>query len=270
MRALPARRIALGALCAALLTITTGPTASAADSLPGRDRAASLVARLPQTDTAPTDLTPVTDLVRAVLAAPGGQLPAAEARRLAAAACEAIDRAANDGPSSTSSTSSTTVTVVSDSSTPVTPALPGTAAPATGVLLPTTEEDGTPAVDLGALREAMENLLNVLLPKADQAAADSGTTTPNETSSTSETSVNGTAESTEGTETADGTAATETATTALPSAGELLARVRELLDALTGTAPQTATTLPAPAGPAAPATTPGVVSALTSLLLPNS
>ncbi|MFF9677871.1 hypothetical protein ACF1GS_40385, partial [Streptomyces eurythermus] len=221
-------------------------------------------------DTAPTDLTPVTDLVRAVLAAPGGQLPAAEARRLAAAAREAIDRAANDGPSSTSSTSSTTVTVVSDSSTPVTPALPGTAAPATGVLLPTTEEDGTPAVDLGALREAMENLLNVLLPKADQAAADSGTTTPNETSSTSETSVNGTAESTEGTETADGTAATETATTALPSAGELLARVRELLDALTGTAPQTATTLPAPAGPAAPATTPGVVSALTSLLLPNS
>ncbi|MGA5516622.1 hypothetical protein ACPCK2_10225 [Streptomyces pseudogriseolus] len=270
MRALPARRIALGALCAALLTTITGPTASAADSLPGRDRAASLVARLPQTDTAPTDLTPVTDLVRAVLAAPGGQLPAAEARRLAAAAREAIDRAANDDPSSTSSTSSTTVTVVSGSSTPVTPALPGTAAPATGVLLPTTEEDGTPAVDLGALREAMENLLNVLLPKADQAAADSGTTTPNETSSTSETSVNGTAESTEGTETADGTAATETATTALPSTGELLARVRELLDALTGTAPQTATTLPAPAGPAAPATTPGVVPALTSLLLPNS
>ncbi|MGB9994002.1 hypothetical protein ACPMJQ_05355 [Streptomyces pseudogriseolus] len=270
MRALPARRIALGALCAALLTTITGPTAFAADSLPGRDRAASLVARLPQTDTAPTDLTPVTDLVRAVLAAPGGQLPAADARRLAAAAREAIDRAANDDPSSTSSTSSTTVTVVSGSSTPVTPALPGTAAPATGVLLPTTEEDGTPAVDLGALREAMENLLNVLLPKADQAAADSGTTTPNETSSTSETSVNGTAESTEGTETADGTAATETATTALPSTGELLARVRELLDALTGTAPQTATTLPAPAGPAAPATTPGVVSALTSLLLPNS
>ncbi|MGA5115717.1 hypothetical protein [Streptomyces pseudogriseolus] len=270
MRALPARRIALGALCAALLTTTTGPAALAADSLPGRDRAASLVARLPQTDTVPTDLTPVTDLVRAVLSAPDGRLPVAEARRLAAAAREAINRAANDDPSSTSSTSSTTVTVVSGSSTPVTPALPGTAAPATGVLLPTTEEDGTPAVDLGALREAMENLLNVLLAKADQAAADSGTTTPNETSPTSETSGNSTAESTEGAETADGTAATETATAALSSTDELLARVRELLDALIGTAPQTATTLPAPAGSAAPATTPGVVPALTSLLLPIS
>ncbi|MGA5178424.1 hypothetical protein ACPCBF_01425 [Streptomyces pseudogriseolus] len=261
MRALPARRIALGALCAALLTTTTGPTAFAADSLPGQDPAASLVARLPQTDAAPADLTPVADLVRAVLSAPDGQLPVAEARRLAAAAREAVDRAANDDPSSTlstTSTSSTTVTVVSDSSTPLTPALPGTAAPATGVLLPTTEEDGTPAVNLGALREAMENLLNVLLPKADQA------------SSTSETSASGTAESTEGTETADGTAATETSTAALPSTDELLARVRELLDALTGTAPQTATTLPAPAEPAAPATTPGVVPALTSLLLPNS
>lgn len=45
MRALPARRIALGALCAALLT-TTGPTAFAVDSLPGQDPAASSAALL--------------------------------------------------------------------------------------------------------------------------------------------------------------------------------------------------------------------------------
>ncbi|MFD0334151.1 hypothetical protein ACFQZ0_14000 [Streptomyces erythrogriseus] len=75
MRALPARRIALGALCAALLVTTTGPAALAAGSHPGQDPAASLAARLPQTETARTDLAPVTDLVHAVLSAPGGQLP---------------------------------------------------------------------------------------------------------------------------------------------------------------------------------------------------
>ncbi|MFC7510920.1 hypothetical protein ACFQV4_08675 [Streptomyces thermocarboxydus] len=41
MRALPARRIAFGALCAALLTTTTGPTALAADAHPGQDPAVS-------------------------------------------------------------------------------------------------------------------------------------------------------------------------------------------------------------------------------------
>ncbi len=39
MRALPARRIALGALCAALLVTTTGPAALAADSHPGQEPA---------------------------------------------------------------------------------------------------------------------------------------------------------------------------------------------------------------------------------------
>ncbi|MFI9420585.1 hypothetical protein [Streptomyces werraensis] len=264
MRALPARRIALGALCAALLVTTTGPAALAADSHPGQDPAASLVARLPQTDTARTDLTPVTDLVRAVLAAPDGRLPLAEAQRLAAAAREAVARAATDDPSSTS------VTVVSNSSTLATPALPGATAPTTGVLLPTAEEDTTPAAitdsTLGAVREALDNLLDLLLPKSEPADADSASTEPSGTSTTE-------TDDTSATEPVDGVTADESVDAALTSADALLARVDELLAALVGTDAPTATTLPAPAAPATPAepaAAPGLLPALTSLLTPNS
>ncbi|MFI9264880.1 hypothetical protein ACIG5C_10955 [Streptomyces werraensis] len=264
MRALPARRIALGALCAALLVTTTGPAALAADSHPGQDPAASLVARLPQTDTARTDLTPVTDLVRAVLAAPDGRLPLAEAQRLAAAAREAVARAATDDPSSTS------VTVVSNSSTLATPALPGATAPTTGVLLPTAEEDTTPAAitdsTLGAVREALDNLLDLLLPKSEPADADSASTEPSGTSTTE-------TDDTSATESVDGVTADESVDAALTSADALLARVDELLAALVGTDAPTATTLPAPAAPATPAepaAAPGLLPALTSLLTPNS
>ncbi|MEU9550397.1 hypothetical protein AB0D88_15335 [Streptomyces werraensis] len=275
MRALPARRIALGALCAALLVTTTGPAALAADSHPGQDPAASLVARLPQTDTARTDLTPVTDLVRAVLAAPDGRLPLAEAQRLAAAAREAVARAATDDPSSTS------VTVVSNSSTLATPALPGATTPTTGVLLPTAEQDTTPAAitdstpaaitdsTLGAVREALDNLLDLLLPKSEPADADSASTEPSGTSTTEtdDASATGT------TEPVDGVTADESVDAALTSADALLARVDELLAALVGTDAPTATTLPAPAAPATPAepaAAPGLLPALTSLLTPNS
>ncbi|GHE82191.1 hypothetical protein AB0K98_08900 [Streptomyces werraensis] len=264
MRALPARRIALGALCAALLVTTTGPAALAADSHPGQDPAASLVARLPQTDTARTDLTPVTDLVRAVLAAPDGRLPLAEAQRLAAAAREAVARAATDDPSSTS------VTVVSNSSTLATPALPGATTPTTGVLLPTAEQDTTPAAitdsTLGAVREALDNLLDLLLPKSEPADADSASTEPSGTSTTE-------TDDTSATEPVDGVTADESVDAALTSADALLARVDELLAALVGTDAPTATTLPAPAAPATPAepaAAPGLLPALTSLLTPNS
>lgn len=264
MRALPARRIALGALCAALLVTTTGPAALAADSHPGQDPAASLVARLPQTDTARTDLTPVTDLVRAVLAAPDGRLPLAEAQRLAAAAREAVARAATDDPSSTS------VTVVSNSSTLATPALPGATTPTTGVLLPTAEEDTTPAAitdsTLGAVREALDNLLDLLLPKSEPADADSASTEPSGASTTE-------TDDTSATEPVDGVTADESVDAALTSADALLARVDELLAALVGTDVPTATTLPAPAAPATPAepaAAPGLLPALTSLLTPNS
>ncbi|MFI0501541.1 hypothetical protein ACH3WN_01535 [Streptomyces albogriseolus] len=305
MRALPARRIALGALCAALLVTTTGPAALAADSHPGQEPAASLLARLPQTDTARTDLTPVTDLVRAVLSAPDGQLPPAEARRLAAAAREAVARAATDDPSSTS------VTVVNNSSAPAAPVLPGVPNPATGVLLPTAEEDDTPAAAtdvLGAVREALENLLDVLLPKSDPADAGSASTATTESSSTSttETDDTGTTGTTDDTSTTDTSASTDTtestggadttdevaaavnasetaagaaADAALTATDALVARVDELLAVLAGTDAQTATTLPAPADPVAssssaapaePAASPGLLPALTSLLTPNS
>ncbi|MFC8402599.1 hypothetical protein ACPCSL_00685 [Streptomyces griseoincarnatus] len=276
MRALPARRIALGALCAALLVTTTGPAALAAGSHPGQDPAASLAARLPQTETARTDLAPVTDLVHAVLSAPGGQLPLAEAQRLAAAAQEAVARAAADDPSSTS------VTVVSNSSTPATPALPGATTPTTGVLLPTAGEDTTPAATtdslLGAVREALDNLLDLLLPQSDPAGADSASTATTEPSGTSTTETDDTS-STDITESVDGFPADEAVDAALTSTDALLARVDELLAALAGTDVQTATTLPAPAAPAAssdaaapaePAAAPGLLPALTSLLTPNS
>ncbi|CAL9295187.1 hypothetical protein ACFU46_21615 [Streptomyces griseoincarnatus] len=276
MRALPARRIALGALCAALLVTTTGPAALAAGSHPGQDPAASLAARLPQTETARTDLAPVTDLVHAVLSAPGGQLPLAEAQRLAAAAREAVARAAADDPSSTS------VTVINSSSTPATPALPGATTPTTGVLLPTAEEDTTPAATtdslLGAVREALDNLLDLLLPQSDPAGADSASTTTTEPSGTSTTETDDTS-TTDITESVDGFPADEAVDAALTSTDALLARVDELLAALAGTDVQTATTLPAPAAPAAssdaaapaePAAAPGLLPALTSLLTPNS
>ncbi|GAA3255935.1 hypothetical protein [Streptomyces labedae] len=276
MRALPARRIALGALCAALLVTTTGPAALAAGSHPGQDPAASLAARLSQTETARTDLAPVTDLVHAVLSAPGGQLPLAEAQRLAAAAREAVARAAADDPSSTS------VTVINSSSTPATPALPGATTPTTGVLLPTAEEDTTPAATtdslLGAVREALDNLLDLLLPQSDPAGADSASTTTTEPSGTSTTETDDTS-TTDMTESVDGFPADEAVDAALTSTDALLARVDELLAALAGTDVQTATTLPAPAAPAAssdaaapaePAAAPGLLPALTSLLTPNS
>ncbi|MGA5275808.1 hypothetical protein ACPCKL_18785 [Streptomyces cellulosae] len=299
MRALPARRIALGALCAALLTTTTGPTALAADAHPGQDPAASLAARLPQTDTARADLTPVTDLARAILSAPGGRLPLTEAQRLATAAREAVERAgveragverAADDPASTS------ITVVSNGSTPAAPVLPGIPNPAPGNLLPTAQEDTTPvaATDngLGALREALENLLDLLLPTSDPAdagSASTATTEPGGTSTTEDASSDALAstEITESTNSADvvaeaeaaadasETAAGAAADTALTSTEALVARVKELLAALTGAGAQTATTLPAPANAAsssdsAPAAAPGLLPALTSLLTPNS
>ncbi|MEZ0158592.1 MULTISPECIES: hypothetical protein [Streptomyces althioticus group] len=268
MRALPARRIALGALCAALLVTTTGPAALAAGSHPGQDPAASLVARLPQTETTRTDLTPVTDLVHAVLTAPAGQLPLTEVQRLAEAAREAVTGAAADDPSSTDT-----------SVTPAAPALPGATTPATGVLLPTTEEaDGTAAEDLSEVREALDAFLDLLLPQSDSADAGSASTGTAESTGTATTETDATS-TTDTTESADGVTADESVDAALTSADALLARVDELLAALAGTDEPTVTTLPAPAAPAAstgtatpagPAAAPGLLPALTSLLTPNS
>ncbi len=104
MRALPARRIASSALCAALLVGITGPVAMAADSARGHSHVAP-DARLPGADVRLVQidelnwgaLTPVADLLNAVLRDDNGRLPADEARRLGDAAKAALAEAAARG-----------------------------------------------------------------------------------------------------------------------------------------------------------------------------
>lgn len=163
--------------------------------------------------------------------------------------------------------------------TPAAPALPGATTPATGVLLPTTEEaDGTAAEDLSEVREALDALLDLLLPQSDTTDAGSASTGTAESTGTATTETDATS-TTDTTESADGVTADESVDAALTSADALLARVDELLAALAGTDEPTVTTLPAPAAPAAstgtatpagPAAAPGLLPALTSLLTPNS
>ncbi|NGO07268.1 hypothetical protein G5C60_06295 [Streptomyces sp. HC44] len=98
MRKLPARRIATSALCAALLVGITGPAAMAADSTREHSQAPAPDARLRGADALLAqvraynrgELTPVADLVHAVLEADNGQLPEAKARKLGAAAKAAL------------------------------------------------------------------------------------------------------------------------------------------------------------------------------------
>ncbi|MYS92568.1 MULTISPECIES: hypothetical protein [Streptomyces] len=103
MCALPARRIASSALCAALLVGITGPVAMAADSARGHAHVAP-DARLPGADARLAqidrlnwgELTPVADLLHAVLRS-DGRLPASEARKLGAEAKAALTEAAAKG-----------------------------------------------------------------------------------------------------------------------------------------------------------------------------
>ncbi|MER5210534.1 hypothetical protein ABT063_08135 [Streptomyces sp. NPDC002838] len=155
MCALPARRIASSALCAALLVGITGPAAMAADSAREHSHVASPDERLPGADARLAlvrnlggDLTPVADLLKAVLEEDDGQLPPAKARKLGAAAKAALTKVAAK-------------------------------APATGVLLPapawtavelrTSErsaaDDTSDALD--ALEEALDSLLEAITSGVD-------------------------------------------------------------------------------------------------------
>ncbi|MBZ9637957.1 hypothetical protein [Streptomyces sp. PSKA30] len=104
MRALPARRIATSALCAALLVGITGPAALAADSTREHSRVLSPEVRPSGADALIAqvraynrgELAPVADLLRAALEADNGQLSAAEARKLGAAAKRALDNLTDD------------------------------------------------------------------------------------------------------------------------------------------------------------------------------
>ncbi|GGX09972.1 hypothetical protein GCM10010297_34420 [Streptomyces malachitofuscus] len=268
MRALPARRIALGALCAALLAGTTGPAAMAADPAPESDRVASsavLLTQLRHVDAHGSELAPVVDLVNAVLEAPGGQLPRDRAMKLGDAARAAVARAADDDPSTAvTMTSVTTSTSSSSSSSSSEATVPAVTAPATGVLLPqATETAPDPTSDaLEAVKEALDNLLDMLLPKDDTATAEESTTDESTTETTDESTAATTDES------------ADTSTDAAPSPVDaLLARIDALVQALTGADTQV-TTLPAPAAATpsqstTPATLPALTS-LTSLLLPTS
>ncbi|MFC9683215.1 hypothetical protein [Streptomyces sp. NPDC056948] len=98
MRALPARRIAYSALCAALLVGITGPVAMAADPARGHGHVASDARLLPGADVRLVQigklnwgtLTPVADLLNAVLHDNNGRLTAAEATKLGDAAKAAL------------------------------------------------------------------------------------------------------------------------------------------------------------------------------------
>lgn len=103
MRALPVRRIATTVLCASLLLGTAGPVVAAESDSP--HGSAQDAPRAPDPDTAAllsqvetlSDaggvLTPVTDLLTAVLKAEQGRLPAEEAEKLAGPAKDAITKA---------------------------------------------------------------------------------------------------------------------------------------------------------------------------------
>ncbi|MFE9449294.1 hypothetical protein [Streptomyces sp. NPDC006739] len=164
MRGLSVRRIASTALCTALLAGVTGPAAVAADSARERVPAASR-APVPGADALLVQikvlanlgivLTPVTDLLNAVLKADNGQLPAAQATSLVQAAKDAIAKVTAVAPAS--STASSTLTA----------AAPGTKTPAPKKPAPKTLGGAKARADLTsdaltALNKALDALLKAV------------------------------------------------------------------------------------------------------------
>ncbi|MER6848472.1 hypothetical protein AB0A81_08000 [Streptomyces flaveolus] len=242
MRALPARLIAPCVLCAALLAGVTGP-ARAADTAPEHHRATTSAALLGQVraiDAGEHGLAPVVDLLKAVLEADGGRLPAAEARKLGDAAKDALAKPADEDPAPTTTTSESSSVTTSG----------GTVVTVTG--------DELSDEELAALREAVDSLLDLL---------QSGTATSTGTDTDADA---GTGTTTE-TDAAEQTDADTNATGTPSLIDALLGRVSNLIAGLLGTGTQ-ASTLPAPAGTARTPILPGVtlpgVTPLTSVLLP--
>ncbi|MET7271668.1 hypothetical protein ABZS59_10860 [Streptomyces flaveolus] len=234
MRALPARLIAPGVLCAALLGGVTGPAAWAADTAPEHHRATTSAALLDQVRAVDADehgLAPVVDLLKAVLEADDGRLPAAEAKKLGDAARDALAKAADEDPVAATGTTATSSVTTSDD----------TVVTVTG--------DELSDEELATLREAVDSLLDFL----QSGIATSTDTDTDETGATTETDAD--------------TSATET-----PSLIDaLLGRVGNLIAALFGNETQ-ASILPAPAALTRTPILPGVtlpgVAPLTSVLLP--
>ncbi len=207
MRTLPARRLAYSALCAVLLVGITGPAALAADSAPERRPLATLLDTTWTADVHASELAPVRDLLSAILEAKGESLSAARIKELGDAAKAALAGAAADGTPvtdedpATASTGATTTaadtttatgtvpssgttptaaatiapaTTTPAASAPVTPA-PVVTAPAASTSVPTVAlpaEAATFLSDLpGAVREAVDSILNLLLPRAESGTA---------------------------------------------------------------------------------------------------
>ncbi|MFI8945211.1 hypothetical protein ACIGO6_01670 [Streptomyces sp. NPDC053750] len=247
MPALPARRLALGACCAALLVGITGPAAMAADPARERTPAASSDTLLVQVRSLHADegeLAPVADLLEAVLAADGGRLSPAEATKLGAAAKEALQKAAEKARK--------------DTATPAAPASAATTTPAA----PNPDDDDTPLTDDDA-DDATDDTTDDTTDDADDATddttddaadadADADDTVDDETELSNDLldTVSDAVDDLMELVGSDDDAAT---TTQAPSSVDsLLAEVNDLLALLTGTAaaPQ-ASTQPAPADPQA-------------------
>ncbi|MGC0403236.1 hypothetical protein RKD27_005880 [Streptomyces sp. SAI-126] len=128
MRGLPVRRIAASALCGALLVGLAGPAAVAAETESARERvhaasaapvpgADALLAQVQGLGNLGAVLTPVTDLLNAVLKADDGQLSPEEATKLGDAVKSALSKITAAAPAAPATPAVPAVP-------PVTPALP--------------------------------------------------------------------------------------------------------------------------------------------------
>ncbi|MEU0406793.1 hypothetical protein ABZ307_03075 [Streptomyces griseorubiginosus] len=139
MRGLSVRRIASSALCGALLLGLAGPAAVAAETRSAHDRvqaasgapvpgADGLLAQVQSLGNLGAVLTPVTDLLNAVLKADNGQLSTEEATKLGDAVKAAIEKVSAAAPAAPSVPAAPAVPA-----TPVLPQTPATSLP-TGAL----------------------------------------------------------------------------------------------------------------------------------------
>jgi hypothetical protein len=157
MRALPARPIALGALCAALLAGVTGPVAMAADTASEHNSLVSSDTPLPSAQTLLGEvknlnargagLAPVADLLTAAVESDDRALAPAEAEELGEAAKDALEKAAEKTAATKAATQ----------------------APATELLVPATGADLIGDA-LDAVQKAVDDLLgSVFAEDADDA-----------------------------------------------------------------------------------------------------
>ncbi|MCM1941623.1 hypothetical protein NC239_25815 [Streptomyces sp. G3] len=169
---LPARRIATSALCAGLLIGLSGPAVMAADGDSVRERThAASRTPLPDADELQSQvgslaglggvLTPVTDMLTAVLKADNGQLSAADAEKLSAAVEDAL---AKVEAADTDADDAAVTAPEAGTDTPVTLPAPVTAQ----------NEDGTAAAsDLAATAQAeLQKQIDALVKATTSGTAD--------------------------------------------------------------------------------------------------